>query len=156
MSKTVYIETSIVSYLVAQPSRDVVLVARQELTQEWWNARHDCELFISDLVLQEASAGDPVAAAKRTEALRDLRLLEVSSEAIALGDELLRHAGLPPRARVDALHVAVAVVNGLEYLLTWNCKHIANATLRRRMEVVCRGMGFEPPIICTPEELLED
>lgn len=156
MGKTVYVETSIVGYLVARRSRDIVLVARQQLTQEWWQGRAGYELFISDLVLQEASAGDPSAAARRLEALHGIRVLEVSRDAITLAEELLRSAGIPAKARVDALHVATSVVNGLDYLLTWNCTHIANATLRRKIESVCRSTGFEPPIICTPEELVED
>ena len=156
MRPTVYIETSIISYLTARPSRDVIQIARQELTRTWWADRARYDVFVSDLVIQEASAGDIGAAERRLEALRSATVLGVSAEALALGQELLDRAALPSKARTDALHVAVAVVNGMEYLLSWNCAHIANATMRGRIEAVCRAMGFNPPIICTPEELTEE
>ena len=156
VARTVYIETSIVSYLVARPSRDVVVLARQELTQQWWSGRANFELLVSDLVLQEASAGDPVEATKRLDALGGMRVLELSEESIVLAEKLLRHSGLPAKASADALHVAVSIVHGLDYLLTWNCTHIANASIRRRIEGICRTEGFDPPIICTPEELAEE
>lgn len=149
----VYIETSVVSYLTAWPSRDLVRAAHQQLTREWWASRGSFSLFTSQLVLDEAVAGDKSAAASRMAVLQEVVLLDISEEAVLLAESLIRGGGLPPNARVDALHVALATVNGMDYLLTWNCRHIANASLRGRMEDVCRVAGFEPPVICTPLEL---
>lgn len=104
--------------------------------------------------MREAAAGDPTAAAPRLEALRGLKFLELAPEATALADQLLRRGGLPRKATADAFHVAISVVEGMDYLLTWNCRHIANTTMRGKIEAICREEGFEPPIICTPEELV--
>jgi hypothetical protein len=104
-------------------------------------------------VVQECQAGDPQAAADRLAALAGVPLLEQTPEAAALAQALLEGVPLPGQAAADALHIAIATVHGLEYLLTWNCTHIANVTLRPRIEAVCRTVGYEPPLICTPEEL---
>ena len=149
----VYVETTVVSYLTARPSRDLVRAAHQEVTCEWWATRGGFALFISQFVLDEAAAGDAGAAAQRLEALRDATLLDVTENAIVLASDLVAGGGLPAKARVDALHVAMAVVHGMDFLLTWNCKHIANAATRGTIEELCRAAGFEPPIICTPLEL---
>lgn len=155
MKPRVYLETTIPSYLTAWPSRDLVRAAHQQTTCEWWDqCRGAFELFISQLVLRECQAGDPDEAAQRLEVLRDLPLLELTEEATALAQALREQVPLPERAAADALHIATAVVNGMDYLLTWNCTHIANAVLRSRIEAVCREQGFESPVICTPEELL--
>jgi hypothetical protein len=156
MKATVYLETTIPSYLSAWPSRDIVRAAEQEVTREWWKARDRFELFVSAIVLDEVAAGDPAAAAQRIEALAGIQLLAMSQEAEALGALLLRQAALPPLAAIDSLHIALAAVHGMNYLLTWNCKHIANATMRGKIEEVCRAAGVEPPLICTPMELLEE
>ena len=156
MLPKVYIETTIVSYLTALPTRDLIRLGHQLLTQEWWAERARYELFASPVVVQEASAGDPAAAARRHEALRGLTILQRSAEATHLAGALVARGGLPAKAAVDALHVAIAVVNGMDYLLTWNCTHIANATMRGKIEAICRDLGFEPPVICTPEELTEE
>lgn len=156
MSSSIYLETTIVSYLTARPNRDLVRAAHQEVTREWWATRSAFELYISQLVLDEAAAGDPGAAAQRLEALRDLPLLELTMEATGLARDLVRLAALPSKAAADALHIAIAAVNGLDYLLTWNCAHIANATMRSKIEAICRASGFEPPVICTPLELVEE
>jgi predicted nucleic acid-binding protein len=148
-----YIETSVVSYLTARPSRDLVRAAHQQVTQEWWATRDGFECFVSQFVIDEAAAGDAEAAAQRLDALRDIALLDVTEEAILLAGDLVAGGGLPPKARIDALHVAMATVHGIDFLLTWNCKHIANAATRGTIEALCRAAGFEPPIICTPLEL---
>jgi hypothetical protein len=106
--------------------------------------------------LDEASAGDGEAAAQRLNALRDVALLDVTEDAILLAADLVAGGGLPTKARLDALHIAVATVHGMDFLLTWNCKHIANAATRGTIEDLCRVAGFEPPIICTPLELPKD
>ena len=153
MKPKAYIETSIVSYLTAWPSRDLVLVAHQQVTRDWWASRSTFELYASQFVLDEAAAGDARAAAGRLATLRDMTALEVTEEAIVLAQRLIVGGGLPSQARIDALHVAMAAVHGMDYLLTWNCRHIANATLRGKIEDLCRAGGFEPPTICTPLEL---
>ena len=151
-----YIETTIVSYLTALPTRDLVRSAHQQVTHEWWSARSAFELFVSQFVLDEAAAGDSAAAERRLHVLEEIALLEVTEDAILLAGELVAGGGLPPNARVDALHVAVAAANGMNYLLTWNCKHIANGSTRGRIEELCRAAGFEPPVICTPLELMQE
>jgi predicted nucleic acid-binding protein len=151
---TVYIETSIVSYLTARPSRDLLVAAHQQLTVAWWDQqRSHYEIFTSQVVLAEARAGDPDAAQRRVAVLEHLPLLDVTDAAITLAAALVSGQALPAQAAQDALHVAVACVHGIEYLLTWNCAHLANARLRSRIEQICREAGYVPPIICTPEEL---
>lgn len=151
MKPKVYVETTIVSYLVARPSRDVVVAAHQQITDEWWETRRQSfDLFASQVVLREASAGDEEMAQRRIE------LLEVTDEAVELAERLLASGALPRKAAEDALHIAVAVVNGMDYMITWNCKHIANAAMRSKIEQLCRTDGYAPSVICTPEELLEE
>ena len=151
---SVYIETSLVSYLTARPSRDLLVAAHQQLTVAWWDEqRTRYELFTSQVVLAEARAGDPEAAQRRLAVLERLPLLDVADTAIALAARLVTEQALPAQAAQDALHLAIACVHGMEYLLTWNCTHLANARLRSRIEQVCREAGYVPPIICTPEEL---
>ncbi len=157
MKPKVYIETTVVSYLVATPSRDVIVAAHQQITDEWWKTKRQFfDLFASQLVLREAKAGDNEMAQRRLAALQAVALLEVTEEVVALAENLISQGPLPRKAAEDALHIAVAVVNGLDYLLTWNCKHIANAKMREKIDEVCRLQGYEPIIICTPEELFED
>ncbi|NJL27346.1 MAG: type II toxin-antitoxin system VapC family toxin [Thermoanaerobaculia bacterium] len=156
MNSKVYLETTIVSYLTARPSRDIVRAAEQEVTREWWKSREIFDLYVSELVIDEAAAGDPEAAAQRLEALRGLPMLGMTRDAESLGRDLVRQAALPAKAAIDALHIALAAVHGMNYLLTWNCTHIANATMRGKIEKVCRAAGFEPSVICTPMELIEE
>ena len=151
----VYLETTIVSYLVAGPSTDVIQAAHQKATRDWWAGRHRFELFVSRAVVTEAARGNPVVAARRIEALRDIPNLEFGRDVATLARQLMRRGALPVTARVDAAHVAVAAVNGMDFLLTWNLRHLANAGLRGKIEAVCREVGTVPPIICTPEELME-
>ena len=151
----VYIETTIPSYLTAWPSRDLVTAAHQQVTREWWETRrNDFDLFVSAIVIEEARAGDERAAARRLEAVEDLPLLELTGEVTGFSEKLIELHMIPEEKAEDALHVAVAVVHGMDYLLTWNLSHIANAEVRNKIERACRFMGYEPPIICTPEELL--
>jgi len=156
MKPKVYIETSVISYLAAWPSRDLIIAANQQLTQEWWKSkRQEFELYVSQLVIQEAERGDKEAAQARLQVLTDVPLLELNDNALALAEKLISTQALPQRAVEDALHIAVATANGVDYLLTWNFKHIANATMRGRIEQVCREAGYEPPVICSPQELME-
>lgn len=153
--ESVYIETTVVSYLTAWLSRDLIRAAHQQITQEWWHhRRNDFELFVSAFVINEASAGDTEAAEKRLEALADIALLDVNLDVENLAKKLIAHKALPRKAVTDALHIAVAAVHGINYLLSWNCKHIANAEMQRAIEKVCEEQGYKCPKICTPEELL--
>jgi PIN domain len=155
MNLKVYIETTIVSYLTARPSRDLIIAAHHQITQEWWeNRRAAFDLYTSQFVIQESSAGDVAMAQKRLESLDGFPLLSVSLEALALARALVEKGPMPEKAEVDALHISVAASHGMDYLLTWNCKHIANAEMQVGIGKFCRAAGFEPPIICTPEELL--
>jgi predicted nucleic acid-binding protein len=151
---TVYIETTVVSYLTARPSRDLVQAAQQQITREWWDLqRPRFNIYTGEMVIVEASAGDAEAATQRLAVLRGLPLLKTTEEALDLANALLGESALPPTAERDALHVAVAALHGMDFLLTWNCRHLANAILRDRIEQVCEKAGFGPPKICTPEEL---
>ena len=130
------------------------MAAHQQLTVAWWEQqRSHYELFTSQVVLAEARAGDPEAAQRRIAVLERLPLLDVTDTAITLAAALISGQALPAQAAQDALHIAITCVHGVEYLLTWNCAHLANARLRSRIEQVCRDAGYVPPIICTPEEL---
>src|SRR5258708_2474552 len=154
MAERVYIETTFVSYLTARPSRDVVIAGHQLSTKEWWdNCRQDYQLCTSELVFREAGAGDPQAAQERLDVLKDMILLETLQEALELAKELVQAGALPAKAFEDALHIAVAAHQKIPYLLTWNLRHMANATIRPLIETVCARKGYKAPIICTPEEL---
>jgi hypothetical protein len=155
MASTVYLETSIISYLAARPSRDLITAARQQLTLQWWERkRTEFRLFVSEEVVREIREGDSDAVARRLTYVGGASLLGVTRESIELARALVDARCIPKEAATDALHVAVATTNGVEYLLTWNCKHIANARVRGQIERVIRLYGHEPPVLCTPEELL--
>lgn len=156
MKPTVYLETSVIGYVTSWPSRDLVTAANQQLTHTWWrDHRESYDLCLSQFVIDECGAGDAVAAQERMEVLKGIRRLTITDDVKLLAAELILRVPLSQKAEIDALHIAVAAVHGIEYLLTWNCKHIANATLRYPIERVCRSFGCEPPLICTPQELME-
>lgn len=157
MKLTVHVETSIISYLTATPSNDVRALASQSMTLEWWEVRRlNFELFISEFVVSEAGLGHPDAAQRRLAALKGIPKLRSSAAVDALSLALIQRNALPAKAKMNAFRVAIAAVNGIEYLLTWNCTHIANALTKPKIEATCRALGYEPPIICTPPELLEN
>lgn len=156
MKPRVYLETSVVSYLVARPSRDIVVAAHQQVTREWWASRERYELFSSQLVIWEARAGDPDVAALRLGVLDETSVLDISLDADELARVIVKRGAAPAVAIADALHVAIAATNGLTHLVTWNLTHIANADSRGRLEAVCREEGIAPPLIATPEEMMED
>jgi predicted nucleic acid-binding protein len=157
MKPKIYIETSIISYLTARQSRDIIIAAHQQITEEWWRTkRHSFDLYASQLVIREASAGDEEQARKRLKTLEETELLEVTENALSLAKVFIEKGAVPQKAAEDALHISIAVVNGIDYLISWNCKHIANAKMRSKIQQVCLSCGYEPIIICTPEELLED
>lgn len=155
--KTLYIETSIISYLRQKPSTQVVATARQLLTHQWWNGeRANYNLVISQYVVDEASSGEPALAAERLESLDGIPLLPDAPEIPKIANEIMTSGVLPAKAQVDALHIAAVAHHRVQYLLTWNCKHIANAKILPRIHDLLTGMGIPIPIICTPEEMLGD
>jgi len=155
MKASVYIETTIVSYLVAEPTKDLIQAAHQQATREWWATRDRFELFVSAAVVAEARSGDATAAARRIGALRGIPILTSGPRAGVLIRSLLHSGAMPSQARVDAAHVAIAAINGVDFLVTWNLRHLANAAVRGKIDEACRRVGLVPPIICTPEELME-
>ena len=155
MKPKTYLETTVVSYLAASPSRDIVIAGHQEITREWWKRRDRFELFVSEAVVDEARRGDAAVAARRQALLNGIPVLDLGVEVHDVADRLLRIRAVPAKALVDAVHIAVAAVNRIDYLLTWNCTHIANAAVRGKIEQACRAAGLQAPTICTPEELME-
>jgi hypothetical protein len=157
LKRRVYIETTVASYLTARPSRDLVVAAHQELTIEWWlGHRQRFDLYISDIVLREAARGDELAAAKRLSELGGLDVLALDDTARDLARLFVERRLIPERAVEDALHVAVATAQGMDFLLTWNCRHIANAEVSERLEAACLELGYRMPVLCTPEQLMGD
>jgi hypothetical protein len=152
---TVYIETTIPSYLTSRRSRDLRLAADQEATEEWWiHQRHGFVLFVSDLVLDEVSGGDAALAERRLATLAGIPSLDVTEEVDELAVRLLQEGLIPPKAAQDAFHVAVSAVHKMDFLLTWNCTHINNVTIIRRVERFCAQAGFACPVICSPNDFL--
>lgn len=150
-----YLETTIPSYLTAWPSRDLIRAGHQQITREWWdNRRNLFDVYISQLVLDEAAAGDSEAARARLATIRGLPLLDITEDVDELATSLLAALALPPKAATDAAHIAVAAVHGMHFLLTWNCAHIANAEMASAIQHVCQEHGLACPVICTPEELM--
>ena len=155
--QTVYVETSIVSYLRQRPSSQLVMAARQLLTSQWWSdERSGYQLVTSQYVLDEAGAGEIVLAKERLELLEGIPLLMLDPAIDVIADEIMSRAILPPKASIDALHIATVAHHRIEYLLTWNCRHIANAKILPRIHAVLNDLAIPIPIICTPEEMLGD
>ena len=155
MSETVYIETSILGYLTARSTRDLIVAANIEMTRNWWESRrNDFTLYISQAVLTETAQGEAEIATQRLEIARNFPLLELNQDVEALAEQFLSRSNLPAKANVDAIHIAAATVHGMNYLLTWNCKHIANAQMQRKLAEISLDSGYQLPILCTPYELL--
>ena len=153
--ETVYIETSIVSYLVADSSRDLVTAANQQMTRDWWQQRRESfACLISQEVIAEASQGDSEQVRRRLEVLAALPRVAVGVHAQELAHLFLATGCLPPRAVRDAVHLAVATAIAADYLLTWNCRHLANAQILKRLEREVRRTGCVLPRVCTPLELM--
>ena len=152
--ETVYIETTVVGSVAGRMHPNPLIAARQSTSRAWWSdARTLYRLFVSQLVVDECLAGDPEAAQERLDELISIPRLNITDSAKDLADALMVGNAIPASEPRDALHVGIAAVHGIQYLVTWNFKHIANATLRQRINDVCRDAGHEPPIICTPEEI---
>ena len=154
MKPTVYIESSVISYLASRPSRDVVIAGRQAISHEWWeNHRQRFELRVSALVEEEISRGDSVAAGRRIAWIEDIPSLAVSDEAMALAELLVTQGAVPKGSEEDALHIGIAAAQGADYLLTWNFRHINNAEMKSVITKVVESQGLVCPQLCSPEEL---
>lgn len=152
---SVYLETSVVSYYTSRPSRDLIVAARQQLTHEWWeNYREQMETYVSTLVIQEAEVGDSIAARRRLEAIADLPVLELNAHVLDLAKSLVNMGPIPEEFFEDALHIAVAAIHGIHFLLTWNCHHINNPHMRPDIIRVVQSFGYTCPVICTPDEFM--
>ncbi|WP_392532343.1 type II toxin-antitoxin system VapC family toxin [Nostoc sp. C117] len=155
MKESIYIETSILGHLTARATDNLILAANIKITQDWWNEnRSSFILYASEIVEDEAAKGDPAIASQRLSMLQSLMLLELTEEALELAQAFLSQSNLPPKASNDALHIALATVYGLDYLLTWNCKHMANAQIQRKLSQISSELGYVLPVICTPYELI--
>ena len=152
---SVYIETSVVSYFTSRPSRDLIIAARQQLTHEWWEYYlPQTEAFISTLIIQESEMGNTEAAKRRLEAISDLPVLELTEQVFELAKSLIETGPIPNEYFEDALHISVAAVNGIHFLITWNCHHINNPHMRSDIIRVVESFGLECPVICTPDEYM--
>lgn len=155
--KSVYIETSIPSYLTARPSKDVRAAAWQQITYQWWEEeRQKYELFISELVIAEASEGHPEAVSRRLNALENIAQLSIDEEMGDLATIIMTGGGIPANSEADALHVAIAAIQRIDYLLTWNCRHINNAITKPIIRKLCEQAGYSCPEICSPLELMSE
>jgi hypothetical protein len=155
MKPILYLETSVVSYYTGRPSRDLIVAGRQQITRDWWeNERHNYSLYVSALVLQESQRGEPEAIKKREQALKGIPLLGTTDQTEELAEALVTKGPIPAEYPEDALHIALASTNAAVYLLTWNFRHINNATMKSDVARIIASFGLECPVICTPEELL--
>ncbi|MDP2828139.1 MAG: type II toxin-antitoxin system VapC family toxin [Sulfuricellaceae bacterium] len=156
MKRKVYVETSIISYLTARPSKNVIEAGHQQSTYLFWDRRSEFDLVASELVLTECGAGDALAASKRLDVLSTMPLLDITSRSVDLAKSLVAANIVPTKASEDALHIAIATVHFVDYLLTWNCRHIANPEIQARIAEYLQRQGLFLPFICTPDEILGD
>lgn len=154
MKRKIYLETSVISYLTARPSKTIIGAAHQQITLAWWESRDQYALYVSESVLRECGAGDPAAAEKRLAIVSDVPLLTITEQAVEIAEGLVKEKIVPTKAAEDALHIAIATLNSVDYLLTWNCTHIANPEIQRNIARYLEKMDLFLPFICTPEELL--
>ena len=156
MKPSVYIETTIISYLTAKPSRDLIIAAHQQITNEWWaDVRPLVDCYISPFLIDEASRGDAVYAQKRLDEITDFAMLEVNEQIENLAQKYFAALQIPEKAKIDAFHLAVAAWHKMDYVLSWNCKHIASGRVQKTLREVNIRLGVHTPIVCTPEELME-
>ena len=157
MKESIYLETTVVSYYTSKPSRDIIVLAHQEITWEWWdNALKRYDAFISEIVVEEALAGDPEAAKKRLAILKKFPHLDLSATVEKMAQIYVEKMKMPPRALRDAVHLAIASVHEVDYLVTWNCAHIANGEVIKKLMQINMSYGIKTPVICTPEELISE
>ena len=156
MTSSVYVETTIISYLTAKPSRDLIVAAHQQITSEWWaSVRPEVECFISAFVIDEAARGNDEYARKRLDAIANLSILQVNEEVEVLAREYFAALKIPEKSKIDAFHLAIAAWHKMDYVLSWNCKHIASARVQKMLQDTNARLGVYTPIVCTPEELME-
>ncbi len=156
MKSNSYIETSVISYLVARPSKNIVISAHQASTSDFWNRLHEYEVFVSDIVIQEASKGDTIQARQRCQMIEPFKVLEIDDEVRKIAQTFLINKVIPEKCPEDALHIAVAAANGMDAIVTWNFKHINNPFIRKRIRQLLEDIGWACPEICSPEEFLGD
>jgi len=157
MKETIYLETTVVSYYTSKPSRDVIVLAHQQITRDWWDrALKKYDVFISQIVVEEAGSGDPEAAGKRLKILKEFTHLELNPMVEKMAQVYKDKLRIPPKALRDAVHLAVASVHGVDYLVTWNCAHIANGEVIKKLMRINEAFGIKTPVICTPEELMPE
>jgi len=155
MRVKLYLEITFPSYLTAQPSRDLIVAAHQQITHEWWEKRrHNFEIFILQFVIDEAGQGDKETSQRRLRILSAFDLLDITDEVTDLASIILDAGIISQKAATDAAHIAIASVHNMQFLLTWNCARLANAEISIGIKSVCKSEGYECPVICTPEELM--
>jgi hypothetical protein len=154
MKPRVYIETTILSYLTARTPKDVIALARQKITKDWWENRSiDFDLVTSRLTELEISRGDAAAAARRQAAIKDITLISHDERVAPLAARFIEANTIPAKAADDAVHLSICAVNAIPFLLTWNFRHLANVNIRLELDFLCASAGYRLPQICTPEEL---
>jgi hypothetical protein len=156
MKRKIYLETSVISYLTARPSKNVIEAGHQQSTYLFWDRRSKFDLVVSELVITECIAGDAMAASKRLDALFQIPLLDITSRSVEIAKGLVAAGIVPAKASEDAMHISIATVHFVDYLLTWNCRHIANPEIQARIAEHFQQQGLFLPFICTPDELLGD
>jgi hypothetical protein len=153
----VYLESSVISFYANRRSKDLVVAAYQEISVDWWeNELHKYQPYVSQFVVEEISRGDSRAAQNRMDAIKTFPLLELPEEVFDLAQRYLKEIQIPRKAQLDAFHISAAVVNGMGYILSWNFHHIANVFVKQKIQRINESLGVETPIICTPEELIEN
>lgn len=156
MKESIYIETSVVSYYTSNPSRDLIVLAHQQITLEWWpKAVRRFDVYISEVVVEEAKLGNRESAKRRLEELESFLHLELTDEVERIAQVYMKRLNIPERALRDAAHLAIASVHNIDYLITWNCTHLANGEIIKKLLKINEKLGVQTPIICTPEELME-
>ena len=150
----IYIESTIPSYVVARPARDLLQAARQQTSKDWWELkRQQHELFTSEIVLAEIGEGEAAMAQQRLEVMDGIKILRLTDDTEALTQRILESGLLPPDADRDAAHIALATISEMDILLSWNCRHIANASIQARLRRLAGEMGLALPVLCTPDEM---
>jgi hypothetical protein len=153
---TVYLEPTVISYYTASRTRDLIMAAHQEITWEWWESvLPGLDPYVSQIVFDEISRGDADAAQRRLAAVREFKVLEMTSEIASLANMYFNALNIPEKARSDSFHLALAVHHGMDYLVSWNCTHISSGRVRNTVSAINEKVGYATPIICTPEELME-
>ena len=155
MKESIYLETTVVSYYTSRPSRDIIVIAHQEITREWWpEATKRFDVFISEVVVEEASLGDPEAAQRRLKEIETFPHLELNNEVEEMAKVYMEKLGIPDKSFRDAAHLAVACIHSVDYFVTWNCTHLANGEIIKKLIEINQLLGVYTPVICTPEALM--